>query len=552
MADMQFSYETINNSSYLVATFPNGEGVINYQVQMLTNNDIKNVIKASKRQKNEDILISYNITSKISLEQSVSRNKITKAGMINLITGAVAALEDIEEYQLVSAGLVFEEKYIYINPSTYEPDFVYLPCYTEDSGIEPLKKILLSFIMESKVEITNDNFIPVLLDTLNKPALTPQDLKEVCLRFKSGASARSEARQSGSQARAAEKPSFERPQQAQHRPADLMGAFQGERKSVPPQPGSKPFVTPLKPGGVPKPEDVLQKSAKNGGGKDGKGKTVVFAIIQIAIIAAVAAIVLSGALNGENGGLKMEYLLGIVIGALGIDFVIFREMFVNKKNKGDKKGKKTAPASPNKPGVPIPGKEMPSANKPPVNKPGTPSAIPNQAVKTPAPPVIPAKPAYNIPKKVAGNEPPSFNSMNSLYPQPNQKPAPEPVINNPLPVSGFDEYDNEGTVVLSEDKSSPHLEYFENGLVRKIKLNKEVVTVGRLRKQCDYAIENNKISKIHAEFIVRDGNYYVIDCNSTNGTFINGGTQRITSNVEHQLFDGDRVTLANVDLTLRC
>ena len=62
MQDIQFSYETLGNSSYLVATFAGGQGVINYQMQMLTNNDIKNIIKANKRLKNEDILISYNIT----------------------------------------------------------------------------------------------------------------------------------------------------------------------------------------------------------------------------------------------------------------------------------------------------------------------------------------------------------------------------------------------------------------------------------------------------------------------------------------------------------
>ena len=44
------------------------------------------------------ILISYNITSKISLEQVDSKNKIPKLGIINIIEGALTALEDIEEF----------------------------------------------------------------------------------------------------------------------------------------------------------------------------------------------------------------------------------------------------------------------------------------------------------------------------------------------------------------------------------------------------------------------------------------------------------------------
>ena len=74
------------------------------------NNDIKNIIKANKRQKNEDVLVSYNITSKIALAQMDSKNKIPKLGLIKIIEGALTALEDIEEYQLVKAKIQFNEE----------------------------------------------------------------------------------------------------------------------------------------------------------------------------------------------------------------------------------------------------------------------------------------------------------------------------------------------------------------------------------------------------------------------------------------------------------
>ena len=94
---MEYSYETLGNSSYLVATFENGKGIINYQLQMLANNDIKNILKVSKRQKNDDILVSYNITSKLALSQMADKEKIPKAGIIKIIEGALNAIYDIAE-----------------------------------------------------------------------------------------------------------------------------------------------------------------------------------------------------------------------------------------------------------------------------------------------------------------------------------------------------------------------------------------------------------------------------------------------------------------------
>lgn len=183
---MQYSYETVNNSSYIVGTFEKGQGIINYQMQMLVNNEISNILSANKRQRNEDVQIFYNITSHISLAQALNHTKLTKAGMIEFIEGALNAIEDASEYQLVSAGILFDEEYIFVKPGRFQPDFIYVPSYTEDVGIEQLKNMLLSLIIGSKVEVTNDNFIQVMLETLNNPALTANDLRKLCSQYKSG------------------------------------------------------------------------------------------------------------------------------------------------------------------------------------------------------------------------------------------------------------------------------------------------------------------------------------------------------------------------------
>jgi len=55
--------------------------------------------------------------------------------------------------------------------------------------------------------------------------------------------------------------------------------------------------------------------------------------------------------------------------------------------------------------------------------------------------------------------------------------------------------------------------------------------------------------KQSAEFITRGGNYFVKDCSSTNGTYIEG--ERISSNTPREMHDGDTVKLADLEMIFR-
>ena len=60
----------------------------------------------------------------------------------------------------------------------------------------------------------------------------------------------------------------------------------------------------------------------------------------------------------------------------------------------------------------------------------------------------------------------------------------------------------------------------------------------------DYFIsDNTAISRSHANVISRDGEYFVVDTNSTNHTYVNG--MMIQSNVETKIADGAKIRLAN-------
>ena len=81
-----------------------------------------------------------------------------------------------------------------------------------------------------------------------------------------------------------------------------------------------------------------------------------------------------------------------------------------------------------------------------------------------------------------------------------------------------------GTTVLSPDELNVHVYAF---LIRtkgneKIVLNKPVFRIGKEKSYVDYFIsDNNAVSRSHADLISKNGEYYILDHDSTNKTYLN-------------------------------
>ena len=75
-------------------------------------------------------------------------------------------------------------------------------------------------------------------------------------------------------------------------------------------------------------------------------------------------------------------------------------------------------------------------------------------------------------------------------------------------------------------------------------VNKPVFRLGKDRRFCDYSItDNGAVSRNHADIIKRDGNYYLLDHNSTNKTYIDGKSIPVETEVE--ILSGSKIKLAN-------
>lgn len=70
------------------------------------------------------------------------------------------------------------------------------------------------------------------------------------------------------------------------------------------------------------------------------------------------------------------------------------------------------------------------------------------------------------------------------------------------------------------------------------------VVIGRMEEGCDYIIRQPEISRFHAKLMIKKGTLFVMDLNSTNGTFING--VRIPGNEEIALKKGSCIAFGKV------
>ena len=129
------------------------------------------------------------------------------------------------------------------------------------------------------------------------------------------------------------------------------------------------------------------------------------------------------------------------------------------------------------------------------------------------------------PSSPAGKAPESFAAAGRV---------PEPVVGATMVLSeGTQEYQPRMTLLSmnTRDRTS-------------IVLVRDCYTVGKLRSKADICVDSPAISRLHAKIVKEDGDYYLCDTNSTNGTYRNGHRLGIREKVKLEI--GDEITFADV------
>ncbi|GAA6407278.1 hypothetical protein K040078D81_13950 [Blautia hominis] len=74
-------------------------------------------------------------------------------------------------------------------------------------------------------------------------------------------------------------------------------------------------------------------------------------------------------------------------------------------------------------------------------------------------------------------------------------------------------------------------------------IKKSLFRIGKEKSKVDYCLDNNSVSRVHAELRCIDDTFYIKDISSTNGTYIN--SERIEANKLYKIVHGDFIRIAN-------
>ncbi len=515
---MSFTFENQGTNTYLVYEISENDELDSMSLGMLTNNAIPGLAAASFTQMDTTKYIKYNVSAKVSAAQLFS-GAVNKKRLVGVFSGIVDAMISAEDYMIDTNTLLLNLDYIFADVSTCETVVVCLPVTNGEHKNPELGMFFKNIIFNTQFDQTeNCDHVAQILNYLNSnPVLSLADFKE--LLDKIGKS--NEPVQSVQAKTAAREPV---------RAAAAVSPIQQPVVTQATQPNV--VARQPQPAVSPKRENVQFAPNYPSAG-------------QPAAPAKVDKRNLSKApqVQGEKP-MSMFYLL---------QHYTKENAAIYKAQQKAKKAQKSAAAAPSaQPAQPKAAPKQANAGFAIPGKKETVSAsfaVPGQQ-QAAAPAQKPAQPAPRadvqptVPKQAPA---PVYQQPAPVYQQPAPMSRPINFGETTVLGGGIGETTVLGTAV-EPNRVDPHLIRTKNN--EKIPLNKPVFRIGKERSYVDYFIgDNTAISRSHANLVNRNGDFYIVDTNSTNHTYVNG--TMIQSNVETKLTHGTKIRLANEDFEFR-
>lgn len=132
-----------------------------------------------------------------------------------------------------------------------------------------------------------------------------------------------------------------------------------------------------------------------------------------------------------------------------------------------------------------------------------------------------------------------------------------PVVKRNEPVCDSEEIGettvlSERTVEVCEEpcpKNGLSMAALEQGKYPEITLEKGSVVIGSMEEGCTYVLKESGVSRLHAKIMEKGDGMYLLDLNSTNGTYLNG--ELLEAGEDYKLEQGDLVAFAKCEFYVK-
>lgn len=566
---MDFTYENQGINTYLVYQLKEEDQLDSLTLGMITNNKINGIAPAVYTQLDEKKYVKYNISSKIAVSEFF-QSAVTKKRLVGVFHSICTALLSAEEYMIEDNALLLDLEYIYADVTTCEAFLICLPLSNlSEQDIEP-GKFFKEIMFSTQFDQSEDcDYVAKIISYLNgKQIFSIADFKEVLDQLMmdsygtvvsgyNGDVGRQDFKCSSQSQPLQQQNVFSQPiQNTMHQPTSnsniQAGCLPGAQQ-VPRQPIQSSQPQPMRQQQMQQPQSVQKPQGET---LQPGSPSMVHSQNPVPPIAATqqTARPIPSNMNSKQPLINIpNQKLQTPVNTtnqpenekpMSMGYLL---MHYSKENKQKYKEQKDRMAAlkevKKKPPMAVPGMAQ-NATTQNVSYSKVPSGlpIPNKA-STPSRPMA-------IPGTASENQMQSPMQPETQMPQMSQHQFSagradfgETTV---LGASAGGE-----TTVLSQATAIRNRVY----LLRmknqeQIPLNKPIFRIGKEKSYVDYFIgDNTAISRSHANIVEQNGEYFVIDTNSTNHTYING--QMIPSNTQTRIYPGTIIRFANEEFEFR-
>lgn len=556
---MSFTYENQGNNTYLVYKIGASDNVDTMSLGMITNNKIDGIVPTLFTQSDTDRFIKYNISAKVSAKEFLS-GVVNKKRLLGVFISVLKAIKSTEEYMIDARSLLIDLEHIYVDVSKCDAMLVCLPLVRQNESVNiPMffKQIMFSTQFDQN---ENCDYVAQIINYLNStPVFSVEAFEKLLMDI-----------------------------DADNLNIAASKAVVGQQKPVQPQSQSQSQQ--------PKPMQPAMNQLKNAQvqtNMPSQGKMQSQRETQSAnnVVQPNQVNFAVPNMNPQNQNrINNNVQMGTNISGTYVETTSEKQMSMfgllthySKENKQiyeRQKAQRKAQKEAEKNGVAMPGQNVKPSNAS-FAIPGQPPQQRPQSAQAQPQPVMPQQPQQQFvqPQRqfTQSNQPQRQFAQPQPMPQAQQKPVqqvqPQPVQNqntntgmtgnpsvppqileNMTKAGNFGETTVLGvgseageTTVLGASQAQiikPYLLRIKNN--ERIELNKPVFRIGKERSYVDYFVsDNTAVSRSHANIINKDNEFYIVDTNSTNHTYVNGSM--IQSNVETKIEHGTKIRLANED-----
>ncbi len=503
---MDFYFDKQGTHTYLVYTVGEDDAIDSMSLGMLTNNRIQGLAQTLFTQMDATRYIKYDVSSKISVKQFFA-GQVNRKRLIGVFNGIVDAMLSAEDYMIDENSILLDLNYIFADVSTCETVLICLPIVSDDLGGKDLGAFFKNVMFTTQFDQTeNCDHVAMIINYLNStPVFSLTEFKNL-LENIGGTSAQTRSQQPAVQKQQVQQAQVQQTQVQQTR----VQQTQVQQAQV--------QRTQVQQTQVQQQKTVVQTSANQTNAVNSQ-------------------------VQQENPG-KTITMMGLLMHYSKENAEIYKKQKAAKKS--GQASSANAPASQRKKSASQPGFAIPGQNAPANQG----FAIPGQQTSVQQTSVQQASVQQaSVQKSVQQSVQQTAVNQQSAYTSA-EMPQGYAASFGETTVLGGGGGIGETTVLGASPAAQvkPHLIRAKNN--EKIDLNKPVFRIGKEKSYVDYFIgDNSAISRSHANIISREGEYFIVDTNSMNHTYVNG--QMIQSNVETKLAHGTRIRLANEDFEFR-